>query len=104
MVRVKDNNEIHLTRGDSVVFTVTLTQADGTAYQLGNNDVLIFSIRNEQAVVLSKEFTTTQITLTPQDTKKLACQPYRYEVELHSGDNVYTVVAWSMFFLENEVL
>ena len=104
MVRVRDNNEIYLTRGDTASFTISLFNKDGSAYTMGANDTLIFSVRNEQIVVLSKTFTTNQVEIEPSDTKKLTCQPYRYEVELHSGDDVYTVIAWTRFFLEREVL
>ena len=104
MVWIKDKeNEIHLTRGDTGNFTVSLFNKDGSAYTMGANDTLVFSMRNDQMVVLSKTFSTTQIEIEPNDTKKLACQPYRYEIELHSGNEVYTVIAWSLFILEREV-
>lgn len=105
MVWIKDKeNEIHFTRGDSGSFLVSLFNKDGSAYTMGANDTITFSMRNDRMVVLTKTFTSNQITITPSDTKLLACQPYRYEVELHSGDNVYTVIAWSVFVLEREVI
>lgn len=104
MVWIKDKeNEIHLTRGDSANFTVNLFNKDGSVYTMGANDTLTFSMRNDQIVVLSKESSSNQIAIEPNDTKKLACQPYRYEIELHSGNNIYTVIAWSLFILEREV-
>ena len=104
MVWIKDKeNEIHLTRGDSGKFSVSLFNKDGSVYTMGANDTITFSMRNDQMVVLTKTFTTNQIVINPSDTKKLACQPYRYEVELHSENDVYTVIAWSLFILEREV-
>ena len=104
MVWIKDKeNEVHLTRGDSGFFTINLYNKDGSEYVMGAEDTLVFSMRNDQVVVLSKTFTSNQIEIEPIDTKKLVCQPYRYEVELHKGNEVYTVIAWSLFILEREV-
>ena len=97
-------NEIHLTRGDSAKFRVNLINKDGTAYTMDVEDRLVFSIRNEQMVVYNEVFNSPEIELFPSDTASLTCQPYRYEIELHTGTGeVYTVIGWELFVLEREV-
>ena len=106
MVWVK-NNEIHLTKGDTARFKIDMARFynnASTPYTMVEGDKLIFSMRTENIVSLSKEFNTNTITINPNDTKKLAPGLYKYEVELHHDGDVFTVVAWANFHLEKEVL
>lgn len=102
------NNEIHLTRGDSARFKVDMAlfnNGRSSAYTIDPTDTLTFSVRNDKILSFSKEFIGTNIIdIEPNDTKSLAPGVYKYEVELHHGTEVYTVVAWSNLFLEKEVL
>ncbi|MEG1426804.1 MAG: hypothetical protein RSC76_03860 [Oscillospiraceae bacterium] len=110
MVLVR-NNDIELTRGDSLYLDVALTQEDGQPYVLGVGDRIQFTLRRgakknseDGEILLEKSATALPLRLAPEDTAKFDYGSYVYDVELHlvNGD-VFTVVAMHGFRLTEEV-
>lgn len=56
-----DNNNISMIRGDSGVFTISITDTDGSPVELTGGDVLTFTLRRaarNPAIVLQKSLLT----------------------------------------------
>nr|DAW34263.1 MAG TPA: hypothetical protein [Caudoviricetes sp.] len=104
-----DGGSIYLTRGDSAVLHVTITNAaTGEDYALQETDKLILTVRKQASklspVVLEKVLTgSSDFVLAPGDTEKLSVGAYKYDVELRTGGDVYTVIQCSEFKLLVEV-
>lgn len=104
-----DGGSIYLTRGDSADIAVEITNsATGEDYAMQKTDKLILTVRKypfkEAAVLIEKTLTGGNIFhLKPGDTADLKYGTYKYDVELRSGDDVYTVVPCSDLVLEREV-
>ena len=108
MFKINANNCIFLTRGDSAVLDVSVTQADGSAYTPSGDVTLYFSVKktvNDTEYVLQKSITnlSESISIEPPDTTALNCGKYVYDVELHDGENVYTIIPPTLFTLGEEV-
>ena len=104
-----DGNNIFLTRGDSAHISVNIANnATAETYEIQESDTLILTVR-ESTVETSPVLVQKRITgskdfyITPEDTKGLSVKSYKYDVELHSGDDVYTVIQCSDFKLLPEV-
>lgn len=88
------NNVIHITKGDTAVFAVSLNDADGSEYYMVAGDRLIFSARKRIGgdVLVSAESGTNEITLTEESSKRLEVGGCFYDVELRTAaGGVYTV-------------
>ncbi len=108
MFQINGSN-ILLTRGDSARFSITIDNlATGKAYELAADDVLIFAVKkyaiDSFPVLLKKECTgSSDFYIEPEDTKKIPAGAYKYDVELHHADDVYTVINAADFQLMSEV-
>ena len=93
---------IKLPRGNSAVFTLTLTNADGTPFVPSENDTVIFTVQKSQvkdapAIIVKKITPSNDMTMTisfePSDTVNLPEGDYFYDVSVCiGGSNFYTVV------------
>lgn len=89
------NNIIKMTKGDSAMFNVAITYADGTPYELKSGDTLKMTVRRAigSEVLLESESTTGTITLTHEMTSNLIPGQCVYDIELKtSTGGVYTVI------------
>lgn len=100
-----EGTTIKINRGDVLNLTLSVKNADGTAYTFNNGDKIIFSIYNanglDKAPVFSKEINidspseTVSIGMTSQETKlgQLINKPvsYWYEIELN---NQFTIIGY----------
>nr|DAQ28921.1 MAG TPA: hypothetical protein [Caudoviricetes sp.] len=108
MFKINSNNCIFLTRGDSATLNVDVSNADGTAYTPTGTVKLYFSVKksvNDTNYVLQKIITdlSESISITPSDTTALDCGNYQYDVEMHDGEKVYTIIPPTQFTLGTEV-
>lgn len=106
MFQINDDMSIHVTRGDSVSFSVT-AEVNGHEYTFKAGDVVrinVFEKKNCENVVLSKDFgieqdtTSVDIFLTQEETRigDVISKPkdYWYEVELNPYDNPQTIIGY----------
>lgn len=83
---------INLTRGDDAELTVPLSMDDGTAYEIGEDEYIIFGVREkatlDSALILELESAlgTNVITFTHSDTANLPVGFYSAEVQLMTSD------------------
>lgn len=102
-----DNNNIRMIRGDSGVFTVTITDTNGTPVELTDSDVLTFTLRRttrDPTIVLQKIIASGELNIKPADTEGLTFGAYIYDIELKRADGyVDTVIPPHKFLLMEEV-
>ena len=102
-------SDIYLTRGDTAHLGVRIAnEATGDAYEVKDSDTLILTVRKQayeaSPVLLQKTVKgSSEIHLTPEDTAQLTPGSYKYDVELRTGADVYTVIQCSEFKLLAEV-
>lgn len=106
MFKIKGTS-IELTRGDTAVFDLALTDADGIEYTIHPGDVIVFSLKASTAsnrYLLQKEFTDSTMKIDPSDTSALSCGTYIYDIQLTNREgDVFTVVEPSKFAIKEEV-
>lgn len=104
-----DNNSITLTRGDSAELELTITDANGDAYDY-SGDTVKFGVKRRATdttpAMLVKEFEDGKITFNPEDTANMEYGDYLYDVQLehttgagteNEATEVYTVIAAARF-------
>lgn len=100
------NNNIKLTRGDTAVLNLSVTDAAGDTYDY-SSDLTQFTVKRNcvtEDIVLQKTFNGTSIELEPSDTNNLNYGIYRFDVKVITPeDKVYTVIEDHDFVLTNEV-
>lgn len=103
----KVDNNISMIRGDSGVFTISITDTDGSPVELIGGDVLTFTLRRaarNPAIVLQKIIADGELDIKPADTEGLTFGAYVYDIELKRADGyVDTVIPPHEFLLMEEV-
>ena len=95
-----DSDIVYLTRGDSAVMSVTLTDDSGAAYTMQDGDTLTLTVRETPSadadIVIQVVSATTDITISPEDTEDAEVGQYSADVQLTTSDgHIYTV--WPPF-------
>ena len=78
---------ITLTRGDTFVALITITDSDGNPYIPVTGDVVRFAMKGtygdaEPLLVKDIPIDTLKLVIEPDDTKQLAFGPYVYDIQL----------------------
>lgn len=110
-------NRIHLTKGDSAEFNLTIRdRVTGNVFILGDGDRLIFTLKRfitDKDPVLTKtlgqgirqEQERCVLVFLPEDTRHLSCGRYIYEVKLvRQNSYTDTIIPPRDFFLERSVM
>lgn len=108
MLNIDADNNIYLTRGDTCILDVDITDADGNPYTMAASDKLIFTVRRmfgKGEILISKEVSAPVIELSTDDTKDLSFGEYRYDVYLYNSGthNLDTFIARKIFEVGEEV-
>ena len=83
---------INLTRGDDATLTVPLKTDDGEPYEIGQNDQIIFSVRekpdeeSELLIEITSEYGSNDIVFTHEMTADLDVGYYSAEVQYMPED------------------
>lgn len=87
-----ENGVVNLNKGDDAVLTVPLKKSDGTSYELGSREYLIFGLReqplqdSELLLELRTEAGSNIFRFTHDDTKDMAVGFYSAEVQMMTSD------------------
>lgn len=85
MFKIEDD-VIYLTRGDDAEIEVSITDTDGTVYEMADGDVLTLTVRAlpdaESPVVFTVRSDSTRIVITHADTADAAVGRYSADVQL----------------------
>ena len=111
-----NKNRITITRGDSAYITISVVDGNGNAFALDDSVALrgqVRSILNDdenlgllfEADISINEDGTATWHIKPSDTAKATMGiPYYYDIELHIGDDVFTIISSSMFISDEVTL
>ena len=109
MLRISENNEIALTRGDTAYLKVPIINSDtGEEYVMASGDTETLTVKRtikDEHICFQKTVTgTNSFHIEPEDTKDCDFANYKYDVQLVlvNGD-VYTVVEPACFKILEEV-
>lgn len=104
-----------LIRGTTNTFNIVLQEADGKPYVLGENEVLRFGVKENtdfQRYQLRKDLTAADVNdtgdgyllvLCPEDTQRLECGQYYYDMGLQADGDYFNVIACNAFIIEPNV-
>lgn len=87
MLRIDDENNIYLTRGDTADFDIELTDEDGQPYIMGADEIIIFSLRklyDKGLILVQKQSAAPSFSLSTADTKDLSFGKYKYDIYLYN--------------------
>lgn len=104
-----NNNDIALTRGDTMRVQIGITK-DGEAYTPSGGDVVRFALKKsvaDQEALIEKVIPndTMMLELQPIDTKELEFGTYYYDIEITFDDGtVDTFITKSAFTIGEEIL
>ena len=103
MLVIEDNN-IHLTRGDSAELSLEVTDQEGNPYAPKQGDEFIFSVKNNELVVpyeLTKKFNNDlDITITSEESLKFNFGVYLYDIKLVNNGIVDTFIVGNLIIEE----
>lgn len=100
---------ITMTRGDSLIVDISITEMDGYPYAPVEGDSVRFAMKKnvkDTEVLLYKDIPidTMRLTLDPEDTKNLDYGTYVYDVQLTKVSGVVdTFITKSQLILTEEV-
>lgn len=104
MFKVNGTN-ISLTRGDSATLHVDLTQG-GAPYEPQEGDVLTLTVKKDakdaEALLTITADSECTFHFAPSDTDGLAFGGYKYDIQLTTGEEVYTPIV-ATFTITEEV-
>lgn len=108
MLYIDQNDNIKLTRGDTAIIDIEITDADGDPYSMQAFDSLIFTVKrmyNDSVEVIRKELQTPVLILTSNDTKDLSFGKYRFDIYIYNSEthNLDTFIYEKIFELAEEV-
>ncbi len=87
MLTIKQNNDIHLTQGDSAYLNVEITNDDGTPYNIKEGDTLTMTVKaTNGTLIFSKTVQAYEsIIIEPQDTINVGVGRYKYDIHRKSS-------------------
>lgn len=100
---------ITMTRGDTLLLEVGMTDTSGNAYTPVEGDLVRFAVKksyNDRNTVIYKEIPndTLILRLEPEDTKRMSFGKYVYDIQITFADGtVDTFIAEAQFILAEEV-
>lgn len=105
MLKIDENNNITLTRGDSATIELTIKD-EGLSYDFTSDLVQLTVKRNTvtEDIIFQKTFSSGVIVINPADTADLKYTDLKFDVQLineHGG--VYTVIPPRRFTIAEEV-
>ena len=100
-------NDISITRGDSAIFDVTITDKLKNIYTPDSTDEIIFTVKENtrsRPSVFQKPVINGQVVIEPADTNGLCYGKYIYDVQLRKADGwVDTIIPPHAFNVLGEV-
>lgn len=108
------NNDVEIVRGTTNVFEITVKDAYGNPYNLGEGEKLLFGVKKthiDDEYVFVKTITTTSsnkdgvynVTIVPEDTEECECSRYHYDVAVQSGEDFYNVIENSIMYINKNI-
>lgn len=101
------DNDISIVRGDTGVFKIAVTDSEGEAVTLEDDDVLTFSVRQtpeDEEMLLTKDFDGDTLRIESADTEGMEFGKYKYDVQLKRANGyVDTIIQPHTFKVLEEI-
>ena len=102
-----------IVRGTTKTMSISVTDESGSAYTLGDYEVLRFGVKKspgDDVYLFSKEISSSDLvdgayafTINPGDTDSLDFGCYYYDVGLQSGNAYFNIIECSEFRLDYNI-
>lgn len=109
MVKIKKNT-ITMTRGDTLITTLQIFDANGEEFIPGETDTIRFAAKeryDDEIPLIYKEIPTDtmELRLESYETKSLQQDgAYYYDVEITYGDNIVDTIISGKLIMKSEVI
>ncbi len=101
------NNNIYITRGDSAILNLAITDNTGAAFTIPDDAEVLLTVKKDTATkdyLLQKRIITGQVNIKPADTESLSYGNYYYDVQVKLATGYTdTVIAPHAFIVCEEV-
>lgn len=101
MLRIDENNNIYLTKGDTAVIDITLTY-DDEPWIMQAGDSISFALKrnvNFNYTVFSREYDEPAISLYTADTNALSFGEYDYSLTYNHSDRTIDTFLTGKFYI-----
>lgn len=107
MLKIDDEDNIYLTRGDTAIIDIALFDEDGEPYAMLSSDRLVFTLRklyDKGAILIEKEVDEPSFSFTSAETKDLDFGEYVYDIYLKNtgSGKIDTFIAEKTFTIGEE--
>lgn len=95
MITIIDNNNIYLTRGDSAVISLDITDEHGERYIIQETDKVYFTIKQHftnEEIILKKSIEDNAFIFKKEDTIDMNFGSYDYDIRLENSSIIATVL------------
>lgn len=105
MLKIDEEDNIYLTRGDTAIIDIALFDEDGEPYAMLSSDRLVFTLRklyDKGVILIEKEVDEPSFSFTSADTKDLDFGAYNYDIYLKNTGKIDTFIAEKTFTIGEE--
>lgn len=105
MLKIDEEDNIYLTRGDTAIIDIALFDEDGEPYAMLSSDRLVFTLRklyDKGVILIEKEVDEPSFSFTSADTKDLDFGEYVYDIYLKNTGKIDTFIAEKTFTIGEE--
>lgn len=105
MLKIDEEDNIYLTRGDTAIIDIALFDEDGEPYAMLSSDRLVFTLRklyDKGVILIEKEVDEPSFSFTSADTKDLDFGAYVYDIYLQNTGKIDTFIAEKTFTIGEE--
>lgn len=105
MLKIDEEDNIYLTRGDTAIIDIALFDEDGDPYAMLSSDRLVFTLRklyDKGVILIEKEVDEPSFSFTSSDTKDLDFGAYVYDIYLKNIGKIDTFIAEKTFTIGEE--
>ena len=110
MLKINNDYNISLTRGDTGLFNISLVDTNGDEYIPQEGSTLRFAMskkyyseREDVLILKNIDIHTMELEIEPNDTKSLAPAIYKYDIELTDEMGRVSTVIMGNFTITAEV-
>ena len=100
-------NRLEIVRGTTNTFQIEVVDVNGTAYNLGSNERIIFGVKEkaeDEELIFQQTAEVVgeglfKVRLAPEITEGLKCGKYSYDVGLQKGADYFNIIEPSTFVI-----
>lgn len=108
MLKIDENNNVYLTRGDTAVIDVQIYNPDGSEHIMTNEERMIFTLRkmyDKGHPLIAKSYSAPVLYIYTYDTENLTFGDYHFDIYLKNinTNTIDTFIAEGKWTIGEEV-